>query len=433
MGSIYAWSAAGGIVGTLLVGFLLIPATGGATILWLTGAAMLMMAVLYWISCWALYLWAMVFAALATMGMSPAKWAQGAGTAAGLRERLDPNILHVDQTPYGYVAVRQTSKRPDTREFIQDRLTRSEAVMGDVAGLQWFSTKVYAGLTQGLIANKSKPAMMVIGGGGYAFPRYLKALWPGSVGEVVEPDAGVTGAAEAFGLEHSSAIKTIPMEARDYVDTLVRQARTGRDARRYDFIYEDAFHDYAVPFPLVTREFNDKVSRLLGDDGVYMMNLIDTYESGRLLGAVLGTLERTFSNVYVVAPARMGLPSLQNTFVVVAAKRRIDIQAILPKYNEHLGFHLVNSSEIERLKDACGGVLLTDDYAPVENLLAPVVRLSAKAVLAQKYFGRARALQSDGFRDLHHAWELPRDPGAALRGRALEECDRSVEQYMRAI
>lgn len=433
IGSIYAWSAAGGVVGTILGGFCLISATGSTTILWLMGAVLLTMAVLYWISCWALYLWAMVFVALATMGMSPAKWAQGAGTTAMLREQPDPNLLYTDQTPYGSVAVRQTSKRPDRREFVQDRLTRSEAVMGDAAGLLDFSAKVYAGLTQGLIANKGKPAMMVLGGGGYAFPRYLKVLWPGSVVEVVEPDPGVTRAAESFGLEHDSTIKTVPMEARDYVDRLLRQERAGKGAKRYDFIYENTFHDYAVPFPLVTREFNEKVSRLLADDGVYMVSLIDTYENGRLLGTVVCTLGQTFSNVYVVAPGRMGLPSPQSVFVAVAAKHGIDIQTILAKYNEHLEFQILDDSRMEHLADACGRVLLTDDYAPVENMLAPVMEQGATAVLARKCFNRARALQSEGYKDLHHAWELPHDPGVVLRNRALDECDRSVEQYMKAI
>ena len=192
--------------------------------------------------------------------------------------------------------------------------------------------------------------MMVIGGGGYAFPRYLKALWPGSVVEVVEPDPGVTAAAEALGLEHNSPIKTIHTDARDYVDGLLRQEHSGGGTRRYDFIYEDAFNDYAVPFPLVTKEFNDKISRLLADDGVYMVNLIDTYESGRLLGAVVSTLEQTFSNVYVVA-GRRGLPSLRNSFVVVAAGRRLDVEAILRKYDEHLRFQLLDDSQMAHLRE----------------------------------------------------------------------------------
>jgi tetratricopeptide (TPR) repeat protein/MFS family permease len=434
IGGIYAWSAAGGIVATLLEGFF--PATGNATILWLTGAAMLMMAVLYWISCWALYLWAMVFAALATMGMAPAKWAQGAGTTARLRERPDPNVVYEDQTAYGYVAVRRTSGRPDRREFVQDKLRRSEAVMDDATRLEYFYTKVYAGLTQGLIANKGKPAMMVIGGGGYAFPRYVKALWPDSLVEVVEPDPGMTRAAMAFGLDRNSTIKTIRMDARDYVDRLLRQEHGGGSAKRYDFIYEDAFHDYAVPFPLVTKEFNDKVSRLLADDGVYLINLIDTYESGWLLGAVVNTLRQTFPNVHVVA-GQGGLPSLRDSFVVVAARHRLDIQAILQKYDEHLTFQILNESRMKHLREASDGMILTDDYAPVENLLAPVVRHSAKAILAQKYFDRARALQNEGRGDLRHAWELPHggspDPSAAMRDRGLAKCDRSVEQYRRAV
>ncbi len=435
IGSIYAWSAAGGIAATLLIGFF--PATSNALVLWLTGAALLAMAILYWISCWALYLWAMIFAALATMGMAPAKWAQGAGTTALLREPPDPNVFYVDQTPYGYVAVRQTSRRPDGREFVQDKLRRNEAVMRDVTQLKYFYTKVYAGLTQGLIADKGKPSMLVIGGGGYAFPRYLKALWPGSVVEVVEPDPDATRAAEALGLEHNSAtIKTIHTDARNYVDGLLRQEYLGGGARRYDFIYEDAFNDYAVPFPLVTREFHDKVSQLLADDGVYMVNLIDTYENGQLLGAVVNTLEQTFPNVYAVA-GRGGLPLLRNSFVVVAATRRLDIETILHKYDEHLQFRLLNESEMGHLKDACGGIILTDDYAPVEHLLAPVVRQSAKTILVQKYLDKARVLQNEGRSDLRHAWELPRggspDPSAAMRNRGIGECEQSIEQYRKAI
>jgi Tfp pilus assembly protein PilF/MFS family permease len=434
IGSIYAWSAAGGIVAVFFGGFF--PATSNAMVLWLTGAAMLMMAVLYWISCWALYLWAMIFAALATMGMTPAKWAQEAGTAALLRQQQDPNLLYIDQTPYGYVAVRQTSKRPDKREFVQDRLQRSEAILGDQTDLQYSYMKVFAGITQGLIANKSKPAMMVIGGGGYAFPRYLTALWPSSVVEVVEPDPGVTGAAEACGLAHNNAIKTLRRDARDYVDRLLRQERTGGGARRYDFIYEDTFIDYAVPFPLVTKEFNDKITRLLADDGVYMMNLIDTCESGRFLGAVVNTLEQTFPSVYVVV-GRKGLPLLRNSLVVVAAKRRLDIGAVLHKYDEHLTFQVLDASAMEHLRDTCGRIILTDDCAPVEYMLAMAMRQNAKAVAAQKYLDKARTLQNEGHSDLRHAWELPRggpqNPSAVLRDRGIQKCERSVEQYVKAI
>jgi len=437
IGGLYAWNAAGAIVGTLLTGFFLIPATGGAAILWLVATAMLMMAVLYWVSCWALYLWAMVFMALATMGMSPAQWAQAAGQTAMLRERPDPNVIYEGHTLYCHVAVRQNSRRPDRRALVQDKLDRAEIVMDDVTNLWSFYATVYAGLTQGLIAGKAKPAMMVIGSGGYAFPRYLKSLRPDGLVEVVETDRDIARVATmTLGLERDTAIETIAMDARSYVDSLLRRERKGAKARRYDFIYEDAFRDYAVPFPLVTREFNDQVRRLLTDDGVYMVNLIDTYESGRLLGAVINTLEQTFPNVYVVA-GREGPPSLRNSLVVVAAGGRLDVGAILRKFDEYLRFEILNESQMNRLKDICGGLVLTDDYSPVENMLAPVVVHSAHAVLARKHFDRARRLQSEGRDDLRRAWELPgggpHDAGTERRHRGIDACERSIGQYTRAI
>jgi tetratricopeptide (TPR) repeat protein len=419
VGDIYAWGAAGSIAGTFLAGFFLISAFGTTAIVWSIGAAMLAMALLYWISCWAMYLWAMIFAALATMGMMPADWARQAGQAAMLREPPDPNVVYEDETPYCHVAVRQISRRPDCRAFMQDKLKHSEIVMDDVTDLQYFYTRIYAGLTHGLMAGKTRPAMMVIGGGGYAFPRYLKVSWPDSLVEVVEIDPGVTKAAmEAFGLGRDTTIKTITMDARNYVDQVLRRSPD----RRYDFIYEDAINDYSVPFQLVAKEFNDKIAVLLADDGLYAVNLIDTYESGRFLGAVVGTLEQTFPCVYVIA-SRGALPSLRDTFVVAAARRPIDVEAVLSAYDPHLGFRLLNRSEIDRVKDRVAGEILTDDYAPVENLLAPVVRQSAREILAGKCLDKARALQEQGRR------------GAALGspGRGFDSYDQSIAQYERAV
>ncbi len=154
IGSIYAWAAVGGVVGILLTGFFFIGAFGSAALIWLMGTALLMAAVLYWVSCWALYLWAMVFLALATMGMAGEKWAQDAGTAARLRERPDPNVVYEAETPYGLVAVMLRRERPDQRAFVQDHLPRSEMAVNDATCLISFHQKVYAALTRGLSENR---------------------------------------------------------------------------------------------------------------------------------------------------------------------------------------------------------------------------------------------------------------------------------------
>jgi spermidine synthase len=122
---------------------------------------------------------------------------------------------------------------------------------------------------------------MAIGGGGYVFPRYIEKVWPGSRIDVIEIDPDVTRAAmQAFGLAKNTTINSIHMDARNYVDKLLDEKQSGREVPQYDFIYGDAFNDLSPPFQLVTREFNEKLSAILSDDGAYMINLVDIFDSG---------------------------------------------------------------------------------------------------------------------------------------------------------
>ena len=398
MGTIYAWSAAGGVTGTLLAGFFLFAQYGSIAIVWTIGAALLALALFYWISCWALHLWALVFGALATMGMAPADWAQAAGVSAGLRERRDPNVvLYEGETSLGRVQVARMSQRPDRRAFSQDRLWRSEIVMGDVTNLQQFGAKVYAGLTEGLSEPGESPAMLVVGARGYAFPQYLQATWPAADVDVVEIDRGATQAATAaFGLPADTAIRTVNAGARHHVRRLLRRLHAGTP-RRYDFVFQNAIHGYTVPLELVTKEFNDEVAELLTDDGLYLANLVDTYENGRFLGAVIGTLEQTFGHVRVIAH-RVRAAALQETFVVVAARRFFDPERILSAHNEYLPFRVLDAAEMTHLKEQADYLMLTDDYAPVESLLAPVARQGATERRARRCFRQAQMLQRQGQR-----------------------------------
>lgn len=396
VGNIYAWGAAGSIAGTFLAGFFLIAAFGTVAIIWTIGGAMLLMAILYWVKFWVLYVWVAVFIALVTFGTAPAAWAEQMGSAVALRSESNPSTLYEAETQYCYVAVERISERPDIRAFVQDKLRHSEITIDNITDLQYFYTKIYAGLTHGLGKGKENLSMLVIGGGGYAYPQYLKATWPDSHVEVVEIDPGVTEAAmAAFGLSRDTSIETISLDARNYVDQLLERERTGGEKKRYDFIYEDAINDYSVPFQLVTKEFNEKIARLLADDGVYMVNLIDMYQHAQFLGAVVNTLTETFPYVHVITGSA-NLPTLRDTFVVVAGKHEFDPKAMISEYNEHLKLWYLDASEIEYLKEKSGGVILTDDYAPVENMLAPVVRQSAKEILARKYLKQAKDLQADG-------------------------------------
>jgi tetratricopeptide (TPR) repeat protein/MFS family permease len=390
VGDIYAFGAAGSIAGTFLAGFYLIAAMGTINIIWTVAVVLLVMAILYWARLWVLYLWGVIFIALITMGVAPAKWAESTGSTLALRNAPDPSILYETESQYCYIAVQQLSKDPDKRRFLQDKLMHSEIIMNDVLDLQYFYTKIYAGITEGLA--KDQLSVMAIGGGGYVFPRYVEKRHPGSRIDVVEIDPAVTEAAmRAFGLEGNSSINTISMDARNYVDGLLNKQHNGETIPQYNFIYEDAFNDFTVPFQLVTREFNDKIAKLLTDDGVYMLNVIDIFNSGQFLGALINTLEKTFPYVHVLT-GYFAVPSNRETYVIIAAKHDFEPESILTKYDKNLKLWYLSESDKNRLKEKSRGIVLTDDYAPVENLLAPVVREDARDKLAQRYVEEAENL-----------------------------------------
>ena len=394
VGDIYAWGAAGSIAGTFATGYYLIAAMGTIEIIWMVGGVLLLLAICYWVRLWVLYIWAAIFIALMALGLASAGWANETGERLALREKTDAEIIYEDESQYCYIAVKRISENPDRRAFMQDKLKHSDAVMDDILDLKYSYERIHAAATHLLSKGMDKLSVLVIGGGGYVFPRYVEHIWPGSRVDVVEIDPGVTEAAmKAFGLEPDSPINTFTMDARNYVNQLLEQERAGGQAVQYDFIFEDALNDYSVPYQLTTKEFNDKIARILTDRGVYMIELIDIYDSGLFVGAFVNTLERTFDNVYVVAEnvSRSG----RMTFVVIAAKHQINLENLADEEQvRNLDLWVLSDSEIDALRQKARGIVLTDDYAPVENLLAPVVLASARDLLAEEYLAQAEQLKA---------------------------------------
>lgn len=278
--------------------------------------------------------------------------------------------------------MRQLSKNPDKREFIQDNVDKySQIIMNKIRDIQISYERIYAAITHRLSWDKEKLSVLAIGGGGYVFPRYVEEVWPGSYIDVAEIDPEVTEAAmQAFGLDRNTTINTVNMDARNYIDELLERKCSGKEIQLYDFIYGDAFNDYSIPCQLITKEFNDKIAQTLTDDGVYMLNLIDIYDYGEFLATVINTLQQTFSNVYVVSGNWRS--KVYHNFVIINSKREINLENLnREKSVRSLDLWVLSSSDIEKLKERSRGIVLTDNYVPVKNLLAPVVL----KIASQKY------------------------------------------------
>ena len=110
--------------------------------------------------------------------------------------------------------------------------------------------------------------------------------------------------------------------------------------------------------------------------------VIDIYREGlgRFLGSYVGTVRRTFPFVYVFAGDPDGPTNERDTFIVVSSRRALPILDMEAKEDVPKAWgHVFAWAEGDQLGGEMAtvlrrgeGLILTDDHAPVDNLLAPL-------------------------------------------------------------
>jgi spermidine synthase len=197
-----------------------------------------------------------------------------------------------------------------------------------------------------------------LGGGGFTLPGYLRSTRPGSRQQVVELDGGLVELDK-----RSLGLVTGP-------DLRVRvgDARVGlaaQPAASYDLVVGDAFGYLVVPWHLATKEMIADISRVLRPGGVYAQNVID-YPPNRFIRAELATVAAVFPHVALIAPPRALAGEVGANFVIVASHAPLPLDAIRSR--------LAGLPEPVTLQPdasfAAGARVLTDDFAPVDQLLS---------------------------------------------------------------
>jgi spermidine synthase len=370
VGRIYAAGAVGSIVGTFATGFLLISWLGtraivaGVAVVLLVLGAIFILADASWNRLSERGRLALILLALAGIG--------GAATLATTRGLLESSCSL--ETNYFCIKVHDEEKdgKP-MRVLVLDRLVHSYTSLDDPKQLVYGYEQVYAEATAYQAQHHRPLSALFIGGGGYTFPRYMEASYPDSLLHVIEIDPGVTRVAYSLlGLSRDSRVVTYNEDARMFM--------AGEPQRKYDLVMGDAFNDYSVPYHLTTREFNERVRAWLADDGLYMVNLIDGPRRD-FLRAYVYTLQQTFGHVYVIPAVRSWETSPRVTFVLIGTETPLDLPefaAIDAGDGEPSLWHQVLSpADVQALLAEGRTVTLTDHYAPVDQMLAPVVRQEA--------------------------------------------------------
>lgn len=368
VGSVYATSAFGSIVGTLTTGYILIDQFGTKMII--IAVSVLLVGIGAWLMRHGV-LWGRigVVALLMLVGLG---------------------FIPVDclrESQYYCIQIIPTNNaHGESGNLIRlDHLIHSYVYLDEKTGIKSFgypNGQLYAFL----IAHRYQPedsfSALFMGGGGYVEPRYVEAVYPKSSITVAEIDPAVTQVnIEKLGLSNKTRIQTINQDARIMLERLPKD-------KKFDMIFGDAFNDLSVPYHLTTKEFITLVRSHLSENGFYAFHIIDQYKKGRFLASSLRTMQESFPYVYLAPMSNEWRTIKRNTFMIIGSQKPVDLTKLqttqLPHNIENLNDStnpqrstILNFSSPETIKEIIEhqrGIVLTDDYAPVDTMVTPVFR-----------------------------------------------------------
>lgn len=382
-GRVYAWSTAGAIAGTFATGYVLISTLGVMLTLLLTAAIPILAAVL---TADPRKQGRMLYPLCAVGGIlvgggymlfKSKRISDAESNYYTIRVLVAPDHTS-DQHPLISVVGPTAVPPRDLRWMQLDHLTHSVADLNDPTYLYYEHEQiqleaVYAAAT----AHPAGQRVLVIGGGGYTFPRCVKTLVTTASVEVVEIDPEVTATAvRLMGFDPKLATSR-HMDGRQFV---AERATPGT----YQVAMLDAVNDYSVPYHLLTKECNDAVKRTLTSDGVYLVTVIDEVYDGKLWKAAYHTLKETFPNVTVVFPKgqfNTEKPEEMGRAVIVlyASDRPLNVPdwsaARRKAASKASDVYAVPDEIVQRmLATEPKPIVLTDQYSPVDNLMMQVFR-----------------------------------------------------------
>jgi spermidine synthase len=346
VGRLSAIGTAGSLVGVFVTGFVLIAAFPTTPVIIATGLGAVIGGGALW---WWLGRSHRLFVAI---GVVLAALASGAAVRAESPCQIE--------SAYFCARVEADPNRIGGRTLFLDTLRHSYVDLEDPTHLQFNYIEVFADLAATVTAPEGLQVLH-IGGGGFTFPRYVDAVWPNSTNHVLEIDPTLVDLATSqLGLVLSDRLTAEVGDAR----TALRALPAGE----LDLVIGDAFGGLAVPWHLTTREFTTEVARVLRPQGLYAVNVIDRPPL-KFVKAELATLAAVFTHVAVAAPPDYLRAEWGGNFVLIASDRPIDAAAISSLLTARAAREMLLHDPAEVAQWIGGARVLTDDHAPVDQLI----------------------------------------------------------------
>ena len=199
------------------------------------------------------------------------------------------------------------------------------------------------------------------GGGSYTQPRAVKAFDHQAQVTIAELDPIVT---QVVRERMSVSVDNMRIIHGDARATLNRFS-----GEYFDVIVTDAFHDIAIPYHLVTKEYLSLVRSNLAPGGIYTTNIVDAWPDPKMVKSMYKTLRSEFTYVHIWVD---GIPQSPQrmTFVISASDREIQNRQLYSQRGFRRSWVKIDDIVVNIGTDIDELPVLTDDYVPVERLIA---------------------------------------------------------------
>lgn len=200
--------------------------------------------------------------------------------------------------------------------------------------------------------------VLLIWWGWYSYPKYYISRYKSKRMDVVEIDWKITEIARKY-FYLNKLIKDFDLENNKRLNLINEDGRTylNNNTTLYDAILNDAFSWDNPAKTLTTLENVRNIKKSLKKNWVYLTNIISSLEwnKSKFLRAEVNTLKKVFNNVYVIPCNNIeNLYDSQNTMVIAS-----DDDLLLD------GVYNLMLDEDE--------IIITDDYCPIDSLVADLV------------------------------------------------------------
>lgn len=202
--------------------------------------------------------------------------------------------------------------------------------------------------------NKNAKNTLLIGGAAYTYPIHYLQKYKDKKIDVVEIDDKMTQiAVDQFGLNiNDSRLQIFNQDGRSYLNY---------SKNKYDTILIDAFKGLNAPFELTTYEALVHARNMLNENGLVLTNIIASIEGEEsdFIEYEYATYKAIFDDVKIFMVANKDRTDRQN-LILMGIKGNPQIDET--KTSEYLQYLDMESTEFETDKN-----IVTDDFAPIGN------------------------------------------------------------------